>query len=74
VITAAKTTASAVTQFIPPVTKTFGFSKVNTLLLTAPPYIVAAIFSLVLSHYSDRKGQRCYFFVVPCAFGMLGCV
>ncbi|GAA5849610.1 hypothetical protein JCM9279_007288 [Rhodotorula babjevae] len=71
-ITAAKTTASAFTQFIPTVMRDFHFSKTNTLLITAPPYIVAAIFSLILSRLSDRKGQRCYFFVVPLAVGMIG--
>ncbi|GAA5903953.1 hypothetical protein JCM8208_001738 [Rhodotorula glutinis] len=72
VITAAKTTASAFTQFIPTVMRDFKFSKTNTLLITAPPYIVAAIFSLILSRVSDRKGQRCYFYVVPLAVGMIG--
>ncbi|GAA5937202.1 hypothetical protein JCM3775_001578 [Rhodotorula graminis] len=72
VITAAKTTASAFTQFIPTVMRDFHYSKTNTLLITAPPYVVAAIFSLVLSRLSDRKGQRCYFFVVPLAVGMIG--
>ncbi|GAA5911304.1 hypothetical protein JCM8208_004326 [Rhodotorula glutinis] len=72
VITAAKTTASAFTQFIPTVMRDFRFSKTNTLLITAPPYIVAAIFSLILSRVSDRKGQRCYFYVVPLVVGMIG--
>ncbi|GJN93243.1 hypothetical protein Rhopal_006290-T1 [Rhodotorula paludigena] len=72
VITACKTTASAFTQFMPTVIQTFKFNRINTLLLTAPPYIVAAIFSLILSRLSDRKPERCFHFCIPLMFGMLG--
>ncbi|KAI5449816.1 hypothetical protein NCC49_004028 [Naganishia albida] len=67
-----KTTAGAVTQFIPTVVATFGMSKVNTLLLTAPPYLVAAVLALVLSYTSDRKPERCFHLLTPIVFGMIG--
>ncbi|KAJ9091478.1 hypothetical protein QFC20_007618 [Naganishia adeliensis] len=67
-----KTTAGAVTQFIPTVVATFGMSKVNTLLLTAPPYLLAAVLALVISFTSDRKPERCFHLLTPIIFGMVG--
>lgn len=69
-----KTTAGAVTQFIPTVVATFGMSKVNTLLLTAPPYLLAAVLALVISYTSDRKPERCFHLLTPILFGMVGYV
>jgi hypothetical protein len=81
-----KTTAGAVTQFIPTVVATFGMSRVQTyaficrtraalicrLLLTAPPYLVAAILALIISRTSDRKPERAFHLLVPLTFGMVG--
>ncbi|RSH95731.1 hypothetical protein EHS25_000823 [Saitozyma podzolica] len=67
-----KTTAGAVTQFIPTVVNTFGMNKVTTLLLTAPPYLVAAVLALTISWSSDRRPERCYHLLAPIVFGMVG--
>lgn len=67
-----KTTAAAVTQFIPTVVATFGMSKVATLLLTAPPYIFAMIVSLLVSRLSDRIPERCGHVCVPLLFALVG--
>lgn len=67
-----KTTAGAVTQFFPTVVATFGFSKTITLLLTAPPYLVTTVLSIVISRMSDRKPERCLHLAIPLAFGMIG--
>ncbi|KWU45903.1 putative nicotinamide mononucleotide permease [Rhodotorula sp. JG-1b] len=67
-----KTTAGAVTQFFPTVVATFGFSKTITLLLTAPPYLVTTVLSIVISRMSDRKPERCLHLAVPLAVGMIG--
>jgi hypothetical protein len=79
VITACKTTASAVTQFFPTVMQTFGYSRVHTLLLTTPPYILATIVSLVLSRISDKNPflrnagpERSIHFSVTLLIGMAG--
>ncbi|GAA5820965.1 hypothetical protein JCM11251_001898 [Rhodosporidiobolus azoricus] len=79
VITACKTTASAVTQFFPTVMATFGYSRVHTLLLTVPPYILATIVSLILSRISDKNPflknpgpERSIHFSVTLLFGMAG--
>lgn len=67
-----KTSAGAVTQFIPTLVNTFHFSKVQTLLMTAPPFIFAAVVALVVSISSDRLGERCLHLVVPLAFALIG--
>ncbi|WWC86577.1 uncharacterized protein L201_001454 [Kwoniella dendrophila CBS 6074] len=72
IIIITKTTAGAVTQFIPTVVATFGMSKVNTLLLTAPPYLFAAFLALTISYTSDKKPERCFHLLTPILFGMVG--
>ncbi|BEI82251.1 hypothetical protein CcaverHIS002_0301190 [Cutaneotrichosporon cavernicola] len=69
-----KTTAGAVTQFIPTVVNTFGMDKVLTLVLTAPPYLFAAAISLWISWSSDRRPERCFHLLTPLLFGMVGFV
>ncbi|KAG4426706.1 hypothetical protein IFR04_000137 [Cadophora malorum] len=68
----AKTSAGAVTSFIPTLVKTFGYTKVQTLLLVAPPYVFATIIALTVSYSSDKRGERCFHIVIPMAFGMSG--
>jgi hypothetical protein len=67
-----KTTAGAVTSFIPTLVATFNRSRVQTLLLVAPPYIFAAGISLLVSRMSDRLEERSYHIIVPMAFAMIG--
>jgi MFS family permease len=67
-----KTSAGAVTSFIPTLIATLGYSSVNSLLLVAPPYIFATIVALLVSWSSDKRGERCYHIVVPIFFGMVG--
>ncbi|KAJ4154753.1 hypothetical protein LMH87_000032 [Akanthomyces muscarius] len=67
-----KTSAGAVTQFIPTFVNTFHFSRVQTLLMTAPPFIFAAIVALVVSVSSDKLGERCLHLIVPLAFALIG--
>lgn len=59
-------------RFFPTVVQTFGFSKIMTLVLTAPPYLVTAVLSLIISRMSDRKGERAFHLAVPLAFGLVG--
>jgi MFS family permease len=67
-----KTSAGAVTSFIPTLVATLGYNQVNSLLLVAPPYVFATIVALAVSHSSDRMGERCYHIVIPIFFGMVG--
>lgn len=67
-----KTSAGAVTSFIPTLVATLGYNKVDSLLLVAPPYVFATIVALAVSYSSDKRGDRCYHIVVPMFFGMVG--
>jgi len=67
-----KTSAGAVTSFIPTLVTTFHFNKVQTLLLVAPPYVFATIIALGVSHSSDKRSERTFHIVVPIFFGMAG--
>ncbi|OAA56779.1 MFS transporter [Cordyceps fumosorosea ARSEF 2679] len=67
-----KTSAGAVTQFIPTLVATLHYGKVQTLLMTAPPFVFAAIVALVVSVSSDKRGERCLHLVVPLAFALVG--
>ncbi|KAI7090315.1 MFS general substrate transporter [Hortaea werneckii] len=59
-------------NFFPSIVEGFGYSRVVTLLLTAPPYIFAAIGSLINSWHSDKVGERGYHFSGPVAVGCIG--
>jgi len=67
-----KTSAGAVTAFIPTLVATFKYGRVESLLLTAPPYVLAAIVSLVVSLSSDKREERYFHLVGPLVVGMVG--
>lgn len=67
-----KTSAGAVTSFIPTVIATFGFGKIETLLFVAPPYVFATICALTISYTSDKLGERAYHIIIPIFFAMAG--
>ncbi|KAJ7149878.1 major facilitator superfamily domain-containing protein [Mycena crocata] len=48
----------SVGQFFPTVAKTMGFSNSITLLLTAPPWLVAALVCVLSAWHADRTGER----------------
>jgi MFS family permease len=67
-----KTSAAAVTSFIPTLVGTLKFNSVISLLLVAPPYVFATIASLAISVSSDRFSERYFHLVVPLIVGMVG--
>ncbi|KAK6382975.1 hypothetical protein LTS17_003645 [Exophiala oligosperma] len=67
-----KTSAGAVTSFIPTLVKNFGYGKIETLLLVAPPYIFAAVMALAVSYSSDRFSERSMHIVAPISLAMAG--
>ncbi|KAK2597878.1 hypothetical protein N8I77_012633 [Diaporthe amygdali] len=52
------TASGSMTTFFPTVVETLGYGKIQTLLLTAPPYIVAVIVCLVNAWHADRTQER----------------
>jgi MFS transporter, ACS family, DAL5 transporter family protein len=59
-------------NFFPSIVRGFGYNNTVTLLLTAPPYIFAALGSLVNAWHSDRTKERGFHFAGPIAFGCIG--
>ncbi|KAF7531928.1 hypothetical protein G7054_g8455 [Neopestalotiopsis clavispora] len=61
--------------FYPAIAKGFGFgSNVITLLCTAPPYIVGAALSVLVSWSSDRRGERAFHIAAPAWVAIAGFV
>ncbi|KAH8881032.1 MFS general substrate transporter [Thozetella sp. PMI_491] len=44
-----------IVNFFPSIVSTLGYNSTETLLLTAPPYVLAAIVFYIISYISDRK-------------------
>ena len=50
-----------IVNFFPSIVETLGYNRINTMLLTAPPFILAAIVFYIISYISD----------VSCAFHLV---
>lgn len=59
------TSSASVTNFFPTVVATLGYNKINTLLLTAPPYILAFITASFNAWHADKTGERFFHIVLP---------
>ena len=57
--------SASVTNFFPSVVKTLGFGDVETLLLTAPPYLLAVITAFTNALHSGRTGERYFHITLP---------
>ncbi|MEO8115646.1 MAG: MFS transporter, partial [Phenylobacterium sp.] len=61
--------------WLPQIVKGFGgLSNAQTGLLTAAPYLAAAIGMYLWGHHSDRTGERLWHFVLPVGIASLGFV
>lgn len=59
-------------NFFPSIVRGFRYNNTITLVLTAPPYIFAALGSLVNASHPDKTKERGYHFAGPAAFGYIG--
>lgn len=67
-------TAASFTNFFPTIVQTLGYSERITLLLSAPPYVVAALLGVLNSWHSDRTRERWLHIAWPqvlCSVGFL---
>lgn len=62
--------SASVTNFFPSVVKTLGYSNTNTLLLTAPPYVLAVITTFINAWHADRTGERFLHISLPLCVGV----
>jgi hypothetical protein len=67
-----KTSAGAVTSFIPTLVATFGLPRIQTLLMVAPPYVIAAAISLAVGRNSDLTGVRGRVVMITMAIAAIG--
>lgn len=65
-------TAAAFINFFPTIVATLGYSRTETLLLSAPPYVFAAILGICNSWHSDKKKERFLHVVWPQIFCSVG--
>ncbi len=52
--------------------QTLGYPRVITLLLTAPPYFAAFIFSIANSWHSGKTLERGWHITIACCIGIVG--
>lgn len=62
--------AASVTNFFPTVVKTLGYSNMISLLLTAPPYVLAVFVAFANAIHADRTGERFLHISIPLTVGM----
>ena len=57
--------SGTVTNFFPTVVQTLGYSKIITLVLTAPPYFLAVITAFTNAWHADKTGERYFHVTLP---------
>ncbi|KAJ9123165.1 hypothetical protein QFC22_001358 [Naganishia vaughanmartiniae] len=60
--------------YFPTLTKTLGFGTTQTLLMSAPPWVFSALFTLGNSWCADRYQKKMPFVIGPLLMGILGFV
>ncbi|GAB1313858.1 hypothetical protein MFIFM68171_04068 [Madurella fahalii] len=57
--------SGTVTNFFPTVVNTLGYDSVISLLLTAPPYVLAVIVTYLNATHADKTGERYWHITIP---------
>lgn len=57
--------SASVTNFFPTVVATLGYSNITSLLLTAPPYVLAVITAFLNALHSGKTGERYFHITLP---------
>ncbi|KAI4162709.1 MAG: hypothetical protein LQ342_003755 [Letrouitia transgressa] len=57
--------SGTVTNLFPTVVETLGYGRIDTLLLTVPPYILGVITTFLNSWHADRTGERYFHITLP---------
>lgn len=57
--------SGSVTNFFPTVVQTLGYGDIESLCLTAPPYVLAVITAFLNAWHADRTGERYLHVVLP---------
>lgn len=62
--------SGTVTNLFPTVVQTLGYSNINSLLLTVPPYILAVITTFLNAWHADKTGERYFHITLPLYFAI----
>jgi len=65
-------TAGTISYFIPTIVTNLGYSAAKAQLMTAPPYVFAAILALMNGFHADRTNERGYHVAGPMLLAMVG--
>lgn len=57
--------SSTVTNLFPTIVSTLGYPPTPSLLLTAPPYILAVLVTFANAWHADRRGERYWHVTLP---------
>lgn len=57
--------ACGVTNFFPTVLEALAFDRIITLVLTAPPYLIAVVATFLWAMHADKTGERFWHVVAP---------
>jgi len=57
--------SASVTNFFPTVVATLKYGQIESLLLTAPPYVLAVITAFLNAWHADRTGERYWHITLP---------
>ena len=57
--------SGTINSYFPSVVSTLGYGRTETLLLTAPSYLLSCIVALGVALNADRTGERYYHFTIP---------
>lgn len=66
--------SSATSNFFPSVVETLGYTRVKTLLLTAPPYFLGMTISIVNNYSADRLQNSSFHIMWPMCLSIIGFV
>lgn len=66
--------ASTVTNLFPTLVSTLGYPPTPSLLLTAPPYILAVFVTFGNAWHADRRGERYWHVTLPLYVAIVGFV
>lgn len=58
--------------YFPTLSATLGYGRTITLVLCAPPFIVAAAAAFLLARHSDKSGERFWHISISLALGIIG--
>jgi len=62
--------AGSVTNFFPTVVQTLGYGRIESLLLTVPPYALGVITTFANAWHADRTGERYLHITLPLIIGI----